>query len=185
MRLVIYFFILVNAFTFTYLVSSEIEAEIKNEEDLEEMVFIPASEFIMGNNGGHKDERPSHRVYVDTYYIDKCEVTNAQYKNFCDETDRPYPENPVWDTDYFLSKPDYPVINVSWYEADKYARWMGKRLPTEAEWEKAARGTDGRVYPWGNNWAVNMCNYITDSFIWGYGMESDVLYEGTAPSNKL
>ncbi len=181
MKFAVYLFILISSFSFVCLLNSKIKGGIKKEDILAEMVFVPAGEFIMGNNGGHKDERPSHRVFVDAYYMDKYEVTNAQYKNFCDKTDRPYPENPVWDTDYFLSKPDYPVINVSWYEADKHARWVGKRLPTESEWEKAPRGTDGRVYPWGNNWVVNMSNYITDSFIWGYGTEADVYYEGTAP----
>lgn len=119
------------------------------------MVFVPAGEFIMGSDNGPPNERPAHKVYVDAFYIDKYEVTNAQYKAFCDVTKRKYPPDPGWGeeyTNYLTSKPDYPVVNVTWLDAEAYAKWAKKRLPTEAEWEKAARGIDGRVYPWGNVW---------------------------------
>jgi formylglycine-generating enzyme required for sulfatase activity/tRNA A-37 threonylcarbamoyl transferase component Bud32 len=118
-----------------------------------EMVFVPAGEFLMGSDTTRRecqDEHPPHSVFVPAFYIDRTEVTNTQFRAFCDATGRPYPPGPGWDPNYFLEKPDYPVINVTWKEAGDYAKWAGKRLPTEAEWERAARGDDERTYPWGN-----------------------------------
>ncbi|MBM3332689.1 formylglycine-generating enzyme family protein [candidate division WOR-3 bacterium] len=116
------------------------------------MVKVPAGVFTMGSDGDQPCEKPAHEVYLDEFWIDKCEVTNRQYKRFCDATERKYPRDPDdFDVpDYFKSRPDYPVVNVSWEDADAYCSWAGKRLPTEAEWEKAARGTDARKYPWGS-----------------------------------
>jgi formylglycine-generating enzyme required for sulfatase activity len=117
------------------------------------MVLVPAGPFVMGTDERRPncdDERPAHVVDLPAYYIDVTEVTNEQYRLFCDGTGREYPPPPGWDSDYFLAKPDYPVVNVTWKDADDYAKWAGKRLPTEAEWEKAARGVDERKYPWGN-----------------------------------
>ncbi len=110
------------------------------------MVLVPAGEFIMGVDSGSPDERPKRTVYLDAFYIDKYEVTNKQFKQVF--PDHEYPA----DRDY------YPVMGVTWHQASAYAAAVGKRLPTEMEWEKAARGTDGREYPWGNLFDPKLCN---------------------------
>ena len=137
------------------------------------MVLIPAGEFEMGtNNGEHPNERPAHTVHLDAFYMDTYEVTNAQYKAFLDA-------NPQWQKDkiprefhdgvylrfweentYPEGEADYPVVYVSWYAAMAYAQWAGKRLPTEAQWEKAARGgLIGKAYPWGDTIDAARANY--------------------------
>ena len=122
-----------------------------------EMVQIPAGEFIMGSDDRLPDEGPQHRVYLPAYWIDKFEVTNLQYKAFNDATHRRSPAH--WrNRTYPPGKADHPVTNVSWNDARAYCEWAGKRLPTEAEWEKAARGTDGRTYPWGNDFDISRAN---------------------------
>lgn len=126
--------------------------------DLETMVQVPAGEFTRGSEDGEEDERPVRKLFLDTFYIDRLEVTNAQYKTFCDAANFLYPENPYWDEDYFHQSPNHPVLNVTYDQAAAYCRWAGKRLPTEAEWEKAARGTDGRRYPWGDEWDASRAN---------------------------
>ena len=115
-----------------------------------EMVLVPAGPFQMGSEDGEADERPVHKVQLEAFYIDRLEVTHAQYAAFVQATGhRPPIDWPGGKLPPALT--NYPVVNVTWADADAYAKWAGKRLPTEAEWEKAARSTDGRVYPWGND----------------------------------
>ena len=118
------------------------------------MVSIPAGWFLMGSDY-HVDpdagpqEQPQRRVHLDEFQIDRYEVSNVHYLRFVLATGRAGP--PYWRGDPFPDKmAAHPVIGVSWEDANAYCRWAGKRLPTEAEWEKAARGTDGRIFPWGN-----------------------------------
>jgi formylglycine-generating enzyme len=113
------------------------------------MVLVPAGEFPMGSEQGDDDEQPVHRVFLDSFYLDTFEVTNGQFAKFVAAIQ----SEPPWgfaDQETPVVRADHPVRWVNWLEATGYCLWAGKRLPTEAEWEKAARGTDGRVYPWGN-----------------------------------
>ena len=114
------------------------------------MVLVPAGAFTMGSEEGDDDEQPVHHVFLDSFYLDTFEVTNGRFAKFVAAIQSEPPwgfadqETPVVDA-------DRPVRWVNWMDAIGYCLWAGKRLPTEAEWEKAARGTDGRVYPWGND----------------------------------
>lgn len=122
-----------------------------------EMVLIPAGEFIMGTDIRLSDEGPQHKVSLPAYYIDKFEVTNLQYKKFNDATNGRSPRH--WRNRTFPEgKADHPVVYVSWENAHAYCQWAGKRLPTDKEWEKAARGTDGRMFPWGNEFDTANAN---------------------------
>jgi len=122
-----------------------------------DMVLIPAGEFIMGTNDRLPDEGPQHKVSLPAFYIDKYEVTNLQYKQFIDATNRKSPEH-FRNRTFPEGKADHPVTYVTWYDADEYCKWAGKRLPTEQEWEKTARSTDGRNYPWGGDFAITRAN---------------------------
>ena len=113
----------------------------------EGMAYIPAGEFIMGSNERWDDESPEYVVYTPAYFIDKFEVTLASYKKFLDATGYRVPKG--LEQLNIKKVGNYPMVYVNWYDAVAYAKWVGKRLPTEEEWEKAARGTDGRTYPWG------------------------------------
>ena len=140
------------------------------------MVAIPGGEFIMGSDAGRDDERPAHTVYLDAYELDRYEVTNAQYRRFLLATGGRPPR--YWtDNSYPSGQADYPVVGVSWDDADAYCRWAGKRLPTEAEWEKACRGTDGRVYPWGETWEPGRAN--VDAAGWDFGGATQDAAAGT------
>lgn len=130
-----------------------------------EVVPVPAGAFTMGGDSGPADERPAHRVEVAAFAIDRTPVTNAQVAEFLNAKGAVGPDGREWfqedDADARIHKrgnrwvadqgsEDHPALEVSWFGAREYCAWVGKRLPTEAEWEKAARGTDGRRFPWGN-----------------------------------
>jgi len=127
-------------------------AEKTNPKDGATMVYVPAGEFLMGSKEGEGCdwERPQRKVTLDGFYIYKYDVTVAQYRRFCAETRRAMPPEPNWKW-----QDNHPIVNVTWHDANAYAAWAGVQLPTEAQWEKAARGTDARVYSWGNRWAEN------------------------------
>ena len=112
------------------------------------MAVVPAGEFMMGSPTGDSDEQPAHKVYVETFFMDKYEVTVGQYAAFLQAKGIDPPSD--WKTMNQSAHQKRPVANVDWADAFAYCKWAGKRLPTEAEWEKAARGTDDRLYPWGN-----------------------------------
>jgi formylglycine-generating enzyme required for sulfatase activity len=133
-----------------------------------EMVLIPAGEFLMGSDprkdkDAAGDEQPQRKLYLPDYTIAKTLVTNAQYAAFVEAASHKPPDhwkgkNPP------RGKGDHPVVYVSWHDATDYCKWLAEatgkpyRLPSEAEWEKGARGTDGRIYPWGNKWDTKRCN---------------------------
>ncbi|MDD3487690.1 MAG: SUMF1/EgtB/PvdO family nonheme iron enzyme [Candidatus Moranbacteria bacterium] len=158
----------------------------------DDLLLIPAGEFLMGstdqeitdawhqNDGEWEREDyvssyPQRKISLGDFYIDKKEVSNSDYKMFVEATGRTAPS--IWD-DGTLNAPNQPVVGVDWNDADAYCLWLGKRLPAEAEWEKAARGTDGRIWPWGNTWDPQKVNHGNGT---GYGYDESDGWEYTAP----
>ncbi|MDD5558992.1 formylglycine-generating enzyme family protein [Candidatus Methylomirabilis sp.] len=153
MKLTVLMAIMIPVFTFAL----QNAAATPPAQDDVEMVAVPAGEFIMGSDDPEADdnEKPATKVYVRPFSIDKFEATNARYLR-CIEAGactRPIPLG--YDA---TTRANLPVTVVSWQQAVAYCRWVGKRLPTEAEWERAARGTDGRRYPWGNTFEAERAN---------------------------
>ena len=156
------------------------------------MVHVSAGEFIMGSENGREDEKPRRRVYLEEFYIDKYPVTNEKFARFVESsgyvTDtkkiggeaRRFFSSEMWmlkkgsswkspagPGSSYRNRMKHPVVQISWNDAAAYCRWAGKRLPTEAEWEKAARGTDGLKYAWGNSW-------VGSKLIWSRNSGSQV-----------
>ena len=142
-------------------------------------VHIPAGEFLMGTSYGEEDEKPEHLVYLDDFWIDQCETTNARYADFLNANGE-WQQGVVTWLDFNAENvwlyqtqgkwsavsgyENHPVVEVTWHGAQAYCEWANARLPTEAEWEKAARGTDGRIYPWGNQTPnISLVNFYSSS----------------------
>jgi formylglycine-generating enzyme required for sulfatase activity len=166
----------------------ELGSTMTSPKDGMSMVYVPAGKFEMGSDSGYEDEKPVHTVDLDAYWIDKTEVTNLMYANFLNQvssqavvfsdeavqmdgrtlydlicSDCEWDDRITWDGERFSAVSaleNHPVVLVSWYGAQAYCTWADRRLPTEAEWEKAARGENGSTYPWGNDApSANLLNY--------------------------
>jgi len=128
----------------------------------DDMVAIPAGSFVMGSDDGDPEDAPAHEVEVDAFEIDRFEVTNVDFYTFAEATDFvTYAEEQdigSWRSEWGAGEDSHPVVMVTWDDATAYCEWLGKRLPTEAEWEKAARGEDARRFTWGDDWDPNLAN---------------------------
>lgn len=134
-----------------------------------EMVQVPEGPFIMGSKDGDPDEAPERQVFLKAFYLDEKEVSQEEYARFARMTKRPLPKIEVFEDDQSkLLKPEFAAMSVSWDEAVAYCKWAGKRLPTEAEWEKAGRGEGKRRYAWGDTFVNGRANANVDGSEDGY-----------------
>ena len=159
-----------------FLLFSSCSEETEDQLPPPGMVLIPAGKFQMGSMEGDVDERPVHMVNLDAFYIDVHEVTNTQYRQFVESTGYSSPNGTGYTAEYGVldynyqpwldpefNQPEQPVTNVTWFDAAAYCRWKGKRLPTEAEWEKAALGNSAGIkYPWGDDEPGNRSANFSD-----------------------
>jgi len=169
-----------------------IGSTITSEKDGAKMVYVPQGEFAMGLGDRDYYSNPAHKVVLDAYWIDQTEVTNAMYEKcvtdgICKE---PGNKSSATRSSYYGNSEfdDYPVIYVDWNMAKNYCEWRGHKLPTEAQWEKAARGTDGRIYPWGENIIdCSLANYYwtsRDYGLWEHYCAGDTTKVGSYESGK-
>jgi formylglycine-generating enzyme required for sulfatase activity len=138
------------------------------------MLYVPGGVFEMGRNGGDSYEGPPQKFAVKPFFIDRTEVRNEEYLRFIEATGRPAPLGWI-DGRYPAGADRLPVVNVTWEDAMEYSKWANKRLPSEAEWEFAARGTDGRIYPWGKEWDRSKANL-------GFGPDGKIVETGLFPA---
>src|ERR1043165_7260748 len=141
----------------THQPQTQFQITIRTAAKLLAIFYCPGGEFLMGSNGGDQFENPAHRITVKAFYMDITEVTCEAYDQFVKATGNKRPVSWINGT-YPPGYARRPVTGVDWYDANSYAQWVGKRLPTEEEWEFAARGTDARKYAWGNEWRANSAN---------------------------
>lgn len=136
---------------------------VRNLRDGSLLVRVPAGPFLMGSNDAeaYDDEKPLHQVDLEEFWIGKYAVTNQQFRLFVSQTG--YPAGSRWRDSEAEWGPQAPVVHVSWKDAQAYCAWAGMRLPTEAEWEKAARGTSGRKFPWGDRWEPDRAWFFDNS----------------------
>jgi formylglycine-generating enzyme required for sulfatase activity len=155
------------------------------------LVCVTAGEFLMGSDNSDAlavdNEKPQHRVYLDAFWIDRTEVTNGMYKRCVSDRKCSAPPSSVYGLRgaYYGNSiyENYPVVNVSWNDANAYCGWAGRKLPSEAQWEKAARGPDGRLYPWGNTFPTgSLLNY---NFNEGFLMPVGSYLGGESPYGAL
>lgn len=124
------------------------------------LIMVPAGWFLMGEDDNRPSNNPQHEVYLDGYMIQIQEVSHQEFLEYVHVTGN---LKEYWNISTLKAAPDLPMTNTKWEDADTYCRWLGMRLPTEAEWEKAARGVDGRKYPWGNQWKSDLSNHQDNS----------------------
>ncbi len=136
--------------------------EVEGSGVADVMIEIPAGPFIMGSDEGDPEDGPAHSVDLPAYEIDKFEVTNADFEKFVEATGYvTYAEEQEyrsWRDEWSEGEDNHPVVMITWNDASAYCEWLDKRLPSEAEWEKAARGDDGRIFPWGDEWDPDKAN---------------------------
>lgn len=172
-------FIFIFCFILYFILCGKQKTEEKSVKKIlpppEGMVLIPGGYFVMGSDS--TGENPKHRVWIDTFYMDKYEVTNRQYLEFVKATGHP---RPAFIKDSSLNNPNQPVVGVSYFDVLCYAKWAGKRLPTEAEWEYAARGgLVDKDFPWGDEMPFKKCNFAP-----GGNLEADG-YKYTSPVGRF